>query len=459
MFLKRSRVIIISVLLALDISIICVSLLLAYNLRFFSFITNLAPAVKGVPDWMFYRQTLFLIAPLWIFLLHKFDFYKKYFLPLMDEIIRSVQAVSLGIFFLIMVTFFYGGFSYSRLTFLLLWAISIALIVITRETLKFMIRYMFVGASVRETALVVGKENRMLKTVLKRHHYIDVYYFPFEDASEIDKIKIMVKEKNVNQILLTSAVWPENKLLEFYDWCENIEVDLKFVPDILQLCRGEIVIDSSLGIPIFHIKPISLSGFNFYFKRMFDLVLSIMLLSFLWPILFFVAVLIKIDSRGTFFYYHKRVGYRGRKFDFFKFRTMITEADSLLENYISKSERKGPVFKMANDPRITKIGKLLRRYSIDELPQIINVLRGEMSLVGPRPQVLWEAAAYDDWAKRRLRVLPGITGLWQISGRASLSYEEMIELDIYYIENWSLGMDLKILFNTIPAIFNTKGAY
>jgi lipopolysaccharide/colanic/teichoic acid biosynthesis glycosyltransferase len=114
---------------------------------------------------------------------------------------------------------------------------------------------------------------------------------------------------------------------------------------------------------------------------------------------------------------------------------------------------------MTNDPRITKVGKVLRRFSIDELPQLLNVLKGDMSLVGPRPQVLWEAAAYDDWAKRRLRTLPGITGLWQVSGRASLSYEEMIELDIYYIENWSCGMDLTIMFNTIPAVFNTKGAY
>jgi len=153
------------------------------------------------------------------------------------------------------------------------------------------------------------------------------------------------------------------------------------------------------------------------------------------------------------------MGYRSQTFNFYKFRTMVTDADILLEQFKAKSERKGPVFKMANDPRITKIGKVLRRYSLDELPQLINVLRGEMSLVGPRPQVLWEAAAYDDWAKRRLRVLPGITGLWQVSGRAALSYEEMIELDIYYIENWSPGLDFQILYKTIPAVFSKKGAY
>ena len=153
------------------------------------------------------------------------------------------------------------------------------------------------------------------------------------------------------------------------------------------------------------------------------------------------------------------MGYRGKTFSFYKFRTMVTDADKLLEQFKNKSERKGPVFKMSNDPRVTKLGKLLRRFSIDEIPQLLNVLKGDISLVGPRPQVLWEAAAYDDWARRRLRILPGITGLWQVSGRASLSYEEMIELDIYYIENWTLGMDIEILIKTLPAVFSKKGAY
>jgi hypothetical protein len=145
--------------------------------------------------------------------------------------------------------------------------------------------------------------------------------------------------------------------------------------------------------------------------------------------------------------------------DALKSRLGVDVADDLLEKLKQQSDRKGPVFKMENDPRVTKFGKILRRLSIDELPQLINVLKGDMSLVGPRPQVLWEASAYNDWAKRRLRTLPGITGLWQVSGRASLSYEEMIELDIYYIENWSCGLDLEILFSTIPAVFTSKGAY
>jgi lipopolysaccharide/colanic/teichoic acid biosynthesis glycosyltransferase len=219
------------------------------------------------------------------------------------------------------------------------------------------------------------------------------------------------------------------------------------------------MIDDSLGLPVFVMKPISLTGMNFYYKRIFDILISIILLSVTSPIIIFAVLLIKLNSPGPILYLHKRVGYKGTAFNFFKLRTMVKDADSLLEKIKHLSERSGPVFKMKDDPRMTKFGKFLRRYSVDELPQLINVLRGDMSIVGPRPQVLWEATAYDNYAKKRLRIMPGITGLWQVSGRASLSYEEMINLDIYYIENWSPGLDLKIISRTLPAIFSKKGAY
>ncbi|MEW6042288.1 MAG: exopolysaccharide biosynthesis polyprenyl glycosylphosphotransferase, partial [Elusimicrobiota bacterium] len=236
-------------------------------------------------------------------------------------------------------------------------------------------------------------------------------------------------------------------------------IELKIVPDILQMSLGETVIDNSLGMPVFNMKPVSLTGLNFFYKRIFDILLSIIILSLTSPLLMFTILLIKLGSPGHVLYIHKRMGYKGRVFNFFKFRTMIKDADSLLEKIKHLSERNGPVLKMKNDPRITHFGKILRRYSIDELPQLINVIRGDMSIVGPRPQVIWEANAYDIHAKKRLRISPGITGLWQVSGRAALSYEEMINLDIYYIENWSPGLDLKIIIRTMLVIFSKKGAY
>lgn len=217
--------------------------------------------------------------------------------------------------------------------------------------------------------------------------------------------------------------------------------------------------DGFCGLPTFAIRSLSLYGTNYVLKRSFDIFLStIILVTFSLPLLV-IAVLIKLDSKGVVFYTQYRMGFHGKKFRLYKFRTMDADADDHIEELKKQSDRPGPVFKMKNDPRVTRVGQFLRNFSLDELPQIINVLKGDMSLVGPRPQVLWEAAAYDEHAKRRLRIKPGITGLWQVSGRAALSYEEMINLDIFYLENWSLGLDLKILIRTIPAIFAKEGAY
>lgn len=458
MRLTRSQISIIPILIVLDVLAIVIALLVSYQVRFFSVASQIFPVTKGLPPWSFYRYSLLFIVPLWTFIFFKSGFYRMYFVPILDELIRIIQAVSLGIIFLILTTFFYRDFSYSRLTFILFWLFSVLFIFGFREVFKLIAGSILRSLVKNENILVVGKDNRMVKAILKKLPNYRVSFFPYENESDIGRLKQVIVEKDIHQVLCVHANWPSSKLLELYDWCENYRIDLKLLPDIVQMCKGELCIDSSLGVPIYHLRPVSLNGYNFYFKRAVDLIISITILSFIWPLLLLVTILIKIDSKGPFLYYHKRMGYRGRVFSFYKFRTMVQNADDLLEKFKKLSERKGPVFKMANDPRVTKLGKFLRRYSIDEVPQLLNVLKGEMSLVGPRPQVLWEASAYDDWAKRRLRTLPGITGLWQISGRASLSYEEMIELDIYYIENWSPGLDLKILFKTLPAIFSKKGA-
>lgn len=445
-------------LLVLDTLSMCLALALAFNMRFFSFLTEIMPVTKGIPKADFYYGALFFIVPLMLFVLYQNGFYRQYFLPFLDEMVRVIKSVTTGIFFLVMITFFYRDVSYSRMTILLFWVFLILVILLAREIFKLTAKQLLRSVLKRESVLVVGQGNKMLKTVLKRHPYLQLSFFPSADDGDVDKIRVLIDEKGISQVIFVQHNWQEQKLMDFYDWCENRQIDLKFVPDMVQLCKGEVLIDSSFGIPVFHLKSLSFSGSDFYLKRIMDLVIAITALAFIWPIMLIVAILIKIDTSGPSLYHHKRMGYRGKIFDFYKFRTMVIDADVLLEKIKAKSERRGPVFKMSNDPRVTKIGRFLRRYSIDELPQLINVLKGDMSIVGPRPQVLWEAKAYDDWAKRRLRILPGITGLWQISGRASLSYEEMIELDIFYIENWSVGLDLMILFKTLPAIFSNKGA-
>lgn len=194
-------------------------------------------------------------------------------------------------------------------------------------------------------------------------------------------------------------------------------------------------------------------------RRLLDLIVTLTALLLFLPVLALIALLIKLGSPGPVLFIQKRVGKDGREFPVFKFRSMYLDAEHRLETLLAENERSGPVFKMRHDPRITRIGRFLRRGSLDELPQLLNVLRGEMSLVGPRPAIPREVALYTPTQRGRLAVTPGLTGLWQVSGRANLSFEESIALDLEYIERQSLGLNLILLARTVPAVLTGHGAY
>jgi exopolysaccharide biosynthesis polyprenyl glycosylphosphotransferase len=196
-----------------------------------------------------------------------------------------------------------------------------------------------------------------------------------------------------------------------------------------------------------------------WLKRWMDVLGSVVALLLLSPIMLSVAVLIKLESEGPIFYRATRVGKDGKTFGMIKFRSMRRDADKLLASLMASNEADGPIFKMKSDPRITKVGAVIRRLSIDELPQIFNVLMGHMSLVGPRPPIPAEVEKYDDWHHGRLRAVPGMTGLWQVSGRSEVSFQDMVRLDLRYIRNWSVGLDLEIIWRTIPAVLKSRGAY
>lgn len=194
-------------------------------------------------------------------------------------------------------------------------------------------------------------------------------------------------------------------------------------------------------------------------KRVMDLLGSVILILFLLPLMGLVALVIRLESPGPVFFRQKRVGRGGRPFTIFKFRTMCVGAEEEQQRVSHLNERVGPVFKVQRDPRHTRVGRWVRRMSIDELPNLINVVNGEMSLVGPRPPLPSEVECYQEWHKRRLDAMPGMTGLWQVSGRGDLSFDEQCKLDLYYIEHWSPRLDLQILLQTIPAVLLARGAY
>jgi len=194
-------------------------------------------------------------------------------------------------------------------------------------------------------------------------------------------------------------------------------------------------------------------------KRAADLVLGLVALLALLPLFLIVALAIKADSPGSVLYGQMRIGKDGRPFRMLKFRSMRKESEELLASLYVRNEVCVPMFKIRRDPRVTRVGRFLRRYSLDELPQLINVVRGEMSLVGPRPPLPAEVEEYEDWQMGRLRAVPGMTGLWQVSGRNDVPFDRMVRLDLYYIRNWSLALDLEILVRTIPAVLTGKGSY
>jgi len=212
-------------------------------------------------------------------------------------------------------------------------------------------------------------------------------------------------------------------------------------------------------IPLVQISNVGFFGIDLFYKILIDYVLGGVLFLIFVPIYLIVGFLIKVDSRGPVLYKQKRYTKGMKPFYMYKFRTMYTGADKRLAGLKDKSGVNGPIFKMRNDPRITRVGKYFRRFSIDELPQIINVLKGEMSLVGPRPPIPGEVKRYEEWHKKRLNVKQGITGLWQVSGRSELSFDEMVRLDLYYIQNWSIGMDIEIIIKTMPTVLFGRGAY
>lgn len=240
---------------------------------------------------------------------------------------------------------------------------------------------------------------------------------------------------------------------------EGTGVDLVVAPALTDVAGPRIHTRPVAGLPLIHVEAPEFRGGRKLVKGLVDRSVSLLALLLMLPLLVAIALAIKLDSRGPVLFRQVRVGQGGREFDVLKFRTMVVNADALLADLAARNETDGLMFKMRDDPRVTRVGRLLRKWSLDELPQLANVLLGQMSLVGPRPPLPTEVARYDGDVARRLLVKPGMTGLWQVSGRSDLSWEDGIRLDLYYVENWSLAADLTILWKTFGAVLRSRGAY
>jgi exopolysaccharide biosynthesis polyprenyl glycosylphosphotransferase len=275
------------------------------------------------------------------------------------------------------------------------------------------------------------------------------------------EIQAVLDAHFVDTVLIASTAFEHDILARIINDLRDRDVDIQLSSGLFDVSTSRVMIREASGIPLITIKSVSFAPWKRVLKRTFDLLIggSIVLLGL--PLWVALALAIRLDSQGAVFYRQERIGRDGQPFGMLKFRSMCVDAESQLDKLHadSRNEATGPLFKMTNDPRVTTVGKWMRKYSIDEFPQLLNVLRGEMSLVGPRPPLPGETASYTDHHWRRMEVLPGMTGLWQVSGRSRLTFDEMVRLDLFYIENWSVGFDLGLMMRTIPAVLLARGAY
>jgi exopolysaccharide biosynthesis polyprenyl glycosylphosphotransferase len=281
----------------------------------------------------------------------------------------------------------------------------------------------------------------------------------FRALGTVAQVRTVLRAHRIDQVIIALPASAHEQIVRILDECKGCGAEFAIVPDMLELSLARLDLDNLGGIPLLGVRENPLLGPNLWLKRGTDVVVAGLGLFLLALPMLVAAVAIKVDSPGPVIVPQTRIGKGGRPFKFYKFRSMVQNADALLGELREQNEAGRIIFKSRQDPRRTRTGRFMRRFSFDEVPQLYNVLVGDMSLVGPRPPLAREYDLYEDWMKGRLEVTPGLTGLWQVSGRSDLIFDEMVLLDLYYIENWSPGLDLKILLQTIPALLTGRGAY
>lgn len=390
-----------------------------------------------------------------------------------DELFRVGKGVLVGSLLLMAGSYLVQGYKFSRSMILMFAVLCIMLMFALRWSAISWFNSLRKRGFNRQRTLVVGTgpAAAIVRNELQQRQEIGIDIVGFaqvsgdEPAAEGERlvpvlgtreqVSDLVQAHNIHEVIIAT----EADTRELIVRCKQVGVNVRLVTDLYRLSMQEMAFEELAGIPMVYFQANPLFGLNRFLKRSLDLLVSGLGLVLLAPLFGLIAAAIKLETPGPVFFTQERIGKQRVPFRFFKFRSMCADAEQMKAQLVALNEASGPLFKIRRDPRITKVGRILRRYSLDELPQLINVFRGEMSLVGPRPPVRSEVDQYSEWALKRLETRPGITGLWQVSGRSDLPFEEMLKLDLYYIWNWSLENDLKILLRTIPVVLSGKGAY
>jgi len=462
----------------LDFLVISLSFILAayiirtnYNSDFLQFLYNSAESLL----------IFIFFAAVFVFIFDFNDLYKiNIILTRAAHVTSLAKSYFYGIFLILLAAYFNtsAAFLDSRMLIILFVLISFPLLYVFRVELFRVLYHKLKGTFKRNVVIVGdGKSGKLLAAKLQLENPIGIVVkgFVVENRSadeslygkkilgHISGLKEIINEYNIHEIIIAIDSIDYARLLELLDTCHNLEVTVRVSSDLFRIVHEKIRTEKYIDIPVVDINPKYNTLISYLLKRSFDFLVSLITAILLIPVFLVIGVLIKASSPGPVLFVQKRIGKNGKPFNFYKFRSMynrVKEDDyrkEMMIEFMRNRDNKGTDTKIVDEARITKIGRILRKSSLDELPQLFNVIKGEMSLVGPRPCLPYEYEHYDNWQKRRLDVLPGCTGVWQISGRSSVSFIDSIVLDIYYINNMSPWLDLQLILKTIPVMLFAKG--
>lgn len=397
--------------------------------------------------------------------------------PWLQEVYTIINGVANATLIIMAISFFVQPKVFSRLLIVYVAAVTVVLLSMARvvqRVIRANLRKKGVGLQ-RVLLVGIGDVGQgVLRTLLARKEF---GYYPIgfldddpdrghvdlgrlKGLGTLDDLEKTITEQRVQLVIITLDWAQHERIVELARTVRNAGADVRVVPDVFQLNLKQVQVENLDGIPLFGIQGrVVFSSTNRMLKRIMDITLILLASPILLAVFGLIALAIRLEGRGQIFYGQKRVGENGQEFLMWKFRSMIPDAERLREQLVQSHQLDPRHPKIPDDPRITRVGRFIRRTSLDELPNLMNVLRGHMSLVGPRPPTPDEVELYEPWHMQRLQIMPGMTGLWQINGRSDVPFEEMCLLDIYYIENWSIKLDIQILMMTIPRVVFRQGAY
>lgn len=468
--MKRSELFFSAVQVPVDFAMICLAALTAYSLRNVSAVIELQPKLYNYP-FDEYVKIVLMAAPFFILIYAMEGLYdiratRKFW----KEIVRVFAATSIGLVIIIMAIFLKREWFSSRFIILAGWGIAIFYVIVARYLIhlfqKWMLRSRGMGV---HRVLLIGR-NGKLNTFSRLIKYDKNMGYKVIDQIETAQLKVVKKirkEKGIDEIILCESSITDDEQEKLIDYCAIHNISYKYIPNTLQTTRYEIGV--LMGEPLIEVKHTPLDGWGRILKRIFDFIASIIGIILTSPILIITAIAVWLDSDGPIIYKNERIGGDGQKFFVYKFRYMrwdlcVTAENPALDDALKlearlideQSVRKGPLYKIKSDPRKTRVGNFIEKYSIDELPQLFNVFFGSMSLVGPRPHQEREVEKYREYHRRLLTIKPGVTGMAQVSGRSDLDFEDEYKLDLFYIENWSLWLDIQICLKTIGVLFQKR---